>query len=169
MNETQEILETFASQTTDESRCSLDPSDMLVHIEFNLFKEANRLNIYEKYFNAAHKMGISFESFYEAINKLLSSHTNLIFDEQYLKPNDFKYFCELLNIPFKKLCDEYYKFVLMKNFPKIIKEKRLKLNLNQKELAARCNLSPVSIGKFENELKYPSRRQYVLLKEVIKL
>ncbi|MBM6861033.1 helix-turn-helix transcriptional regulator [Clostridium saudiense] len=57
---------------------------------------------------------------------------------------------------------------LLKNFPEIIKEKRLKLNLNQKELAARCNLSPVSIGKFESELKYPSRRQYALLKEVIK-
>lgn len=84
---------------------------MLVHIEFNLFKEANRLNIYQKYFNTAHKLGISFESFYEAINKLLSLHTNIIFDDQYLKPNDFKFFCELLNIPFKKLCDEYYKFV----------------------------------------------------------
>lgn len=142
---------------------------MLVHAEFNLFEEANRLNIYEKYLDKASVLGVSFEVFYKAVNILLESTNNLSFDERYLKPADFKIFCSLLDIPFRKLCDEYYKFVLTKNYSKIILNSRLSLNFTQKELACKCNLSPVSICKFENEVKYPSRRQYAQLKEVMKI
>lgn len=108
----------------------------------HLFEEANRLNLYEKYLDNASVLGVSFEVFYKAVNILLESDINLSFDERYLKPTYFKIFCSLLDIPVKKLCEEF---------------------------AALCNLNPVTIGKFENGLKYPSRKQHAQLKEVMKL
>ena len=44
----------------------------------------------------------------------------------------------------------------------------LLINLSQKELAAQCKISPVTIGKLENKLRYPSRIQFLKLKEVMK-
>lgn len=114
-------------------------------------------------------LGISFDRFYKAVNSFLGSKDNILFDKKYLKPDDFKYFCTLLDVSFKELADEYYKFVLIKDFSKIILNFRLSLNLTQKDFAAKCRLSPVSISKFENKLKYPSRNQYYHLKEVMKL
>lgn len=92
---------------------------MLVHLEFNLFAEGSRLNIYEKYYDRASSLGISFDKFYKSVNSFLESTDNIFFDEKYLKPNDFKYFCTLLDISFKELSDEYYKFVLIKDFSKL--------------------------------------------------
>lgn len=169
MNTNDTFNESSASQSCDASICSLPPFATLVHLEFNLFEEATRLNIYEKYYDRASSLGISFDRFYTAVNSFLESTDNIFFDEKYLKPNDFKYFCNLLDISFKELSDEYYKFVLIKDFSKIILNTRISLNLTQKEFAAKCRLSPVSIGKFENKLKYPSRNQYYHLKEVMKL
>lgn len=142
---------------------------MLVHLEFNLFEEANRLNLYEKYFDKASSLGITFEEFYRAVNSLLDSKPNITFDDRYLRPNDFKIFCDFLNIPSKKFCDEYYKFILLNNYPKTILKTRILLNLTQKDFAAKCKLSPVSIGKFENGLKYPSRKQYTQIKKFMEL
>lgn len=114
-------------------------------------------------------MGITFDNFYKSINSFLESRPDIFFDEKYLKPDDFKYFCTLLNVTFEDIADEYYKFVLIKDFSKIILNTRLSLNLTQKEFSAKCKLSPVSIGKFENKLKYPSRNQYYHLKQVLNL
>ena len=76
--------------------------------------------------------------------------------------------CSLLNIEFKYLCDEYYEFVLIKDYPQIILNNRISLNITQKDLEAQCKISPVTIGKLENKLRYPSRIQYSKLKEVMK-
>ena len=56
---------------------------------------------------------------------------------------------------------------LLKIIPKLLNN-RLSLNLSQKELAAQCKISPVTIGKLENKLRYPSRIQFLKLKEVMK-
>lgn len=62
---------------------------MLVHLEFNLFQEANRLNIYDKYFNKASALGVTLEDFYHGVNIFLDSHPQLSFDEGYLRAADF--------------------------------------------------------------------------------
>ena len=141
---------------------------MLVHLEFNLFKEANRLNIYEKYFDKAFALGVTFEEFYNAVNIFLSENPKLEFDEGYLKPPDFIKFCDLIQVPPKKLYDKYYRFILSKDFSKIILNHRLSLNLNQKEFAKLTILSPVTIGLIENNKKYPTRKQFSQLMNIIK-
>ena len=113
--------------------------------------------------------GISFEQFYKSTKSLIENTKNLSFDSGFLKPDDFKNFCSMLNIDYISLCDEYYEFVLLKDYSQIILSYRLLLKFSQKEFAARCNLSPVTIGKLENNLIYPSRTQYSLLKAIIKL
>lgn len=112
--------------------------------------------------------GITFEQFYHSTKALIESTKNLDFDCGFLKPKDFKNLCLLLNIDFKYLCDEYYEFILIKDYSQIIFNNRISLNLTQKELAAQCKISPVTIGKLENKLRYPSRIQYFKLKEVMK-
>lgn len=112
--------------------------------------------------------GITFEQFYHSTKTLIESTKNLDFDCGFLKPKDFKNFCSLLNIEFKYLCDEYYEFVLIKDYPQIILNNRLSLNITQKELASKCKISPVTMGKLENKSMYPSRTQFLKLKEVIK-
>ena len=141
---------------------------MLVHLEFNLFKEANRLNLYEKYFYKASALGVTLEEFYNAINIFLSENPKLEFDEGYLKLPDFINFCNLIQVPPKKLYDKYYRFILSKNFSQIILNHRLSLNLNQKEFAKLTKLSPVTIGLIENNKKYPTRKQFSQLMNVIK-
>ena len=111
---------------------------------------------------------ISFEQFYHSTKALIETTKNLDFDCGFLKPKDFKNFCSLLQIDFKYLCDDYYAFVLIKDYPQIILNNRLYLNLSQKELAAQCKISPTTIGKLEIKLRYPSRIQYLKLKEVMK-
>ena len=137
---------------------------MLVHLEFNLFQEANRLNIYEKYFDKASALGVTLEKFYQGVNIFLDSHPKLSFDEGYLRPADFLEFCNLINVSPNKLYDKYYRFVLSKNYSEIILKHRQSLNLNQKEFAKLSKLSPVTIGYFENKKKYPTRKQFQLSK-----
>lgn len=140
---------------------------MLVNIEFNAFQEAHRLNIYERYFDKASALGVTLEEFYKAINIFIERKADLVFDEKYLKPPDFIEFCYLINIIPYKLYDDYYKFVLCKNYSRIIFENRFSLNLTQKALAKISSLSPVTIGYFENKIRYPTRTQYQLLKKVM--
>lgn len=140
---------------------------MLGHLEFNLFDELKKLNIYDAYMDKVISRGISFEQFYKSTKELIENTKNLSFDSGFLKPDDFKTFCSLLKIDYIPLCDEYYEFVLLKNYSQIILSYRQLLKLSQKEFATQCNLSPVTIGKLENNLMYPSRTQYALLKELI--
>lgn len=142
---------------------------MLGHLDFNLFDELKKLKIYKAYMDKVISRGISFEHFYQATKLLIKTSKNLDFDAGFLKPKDFKSFCSLLDIDFKYLCDEYYEFILTKDYSQILLNTRLSMHLNQKELAAKCNLSPVTIGKLENNSRYPSRIQYSKLKEVMKL
>lgn len=141
---------------------------MLGHLDFNLFDELKKLRIYEAYMDKVISRGISFEQFYHSTKALIENSKNLDFDCGFLKPKDFKSFCSLLEIDFKYLCDEYYEFVLIKDYPQIILNNRLSLNITQKELAAQCKISPVTIGKLENKLRYPSRIKFLKLKEVMK-
>ena len=140
---------------------------MLVHLEFNLFKEADRLTLYEKYFCKVSTLGVTLEEFYNSINIFLSENPKLEFDEGYLKPPDFIKFCDLIQVPPKKLYDKYYRFILSKNFSKIILNHRLSLNLNQKEFAKLTKLSPVTIGLIENNKKSPTRKQFFQLMNLI--
>lgn len=142
---------------------------MLVHLEFNLFQEANRLNIYDKYFNKASALGVTLDDFYQGINIFLDNHPKLNFDECYLRPADFLEFCNLINVSPNKLYDKYYRFVLSKNYSEIILNYRQSLNLNQKEFAKLAKLSPVTIGYFENKKKYPTRSQFTQLKKIMNL
>lgn len=161
-------LETLASQFSDKSICSHYQIAMLGHLNFNLFNELKKLSIYEAYMDKVISRGITFEQFYHSTKTLIESTKNLDFDCGFLKPKDFKNFCSLLNIEFKYLCDEYYEFVLIKDYPQIILNNRLSLNITQKELASKCKISPVTMGKLENKSMYPSRTQFLKLKEVIK-
>lgn len=140
---------------------------MLVHLEFNLFQEANRLNLYEKYFNKASALGVTLVQFYNAINIFLNKNQNLEFDEGYLRPHDFLEFCTLIKVPPKKLYDKYYRFVLSKNYSDIILNYRHSSNLNQKEFAKLSKLSPVTIGFLESNKKYPTRKQYSQLSRLL--
>ena len=141
---------------------------MLVHLEFNLFQEANRVNLYEKYFDKASALGVTLEEFYHGVNIFLDKNQKLEFDEGHLRPPEFLEFCTLLKVPPKKLYDKYYKFVLGKDFSKIILNHRLSSNLNQKEFAKPSSLSPVTIGLLENNIKYPTRIQFTKIIEVLK-
>ena len=140
---------------------------MLVHLEFNLFQEANRLNLYEKYFNKASALGVTLEEFYHGVNIFLNENPELKFDERYLIPSDFLEFCNIIKIPPKNLYDKYYRFVLSKNYSKIILNHRFSLNLSQKEFAMLSRLSPVTIGYLENKKKYPTRKQYSQLSRLL--
>lgn len=142
---------------------------MLVHLEFNLFQEANRLNLYEKYFDKASALGVTLEDFYQGVNIFLDNNPKLNFDEGYLMPSDFLEFCNLIKVSPKKLYDKYYRFVLSKNYSEIILNYRHSLNLNQKEFAKLAKLSPATIGYFENKKKYPTRKQYYQLSKLLNI
>lgn len=138
---------------------------MLVHLEFNLFKEILKDQIKAKYLSLIHKLGIEDEVFENKLNLFLDSN-EVTLDEGFLKLNDFLKFCELLEIPSSKLSDDYYNFI-QSNYGRKIYNCRLVLGLNQKEFAKFTKISPVDIYKFESLLKYPNRNQYQKLKEVL--
>lgn len=89
------------------------------------------------------------------------------FDNKLLKPDKFFELCKLLNIAPQKLYDEYYSFVFS-NFGEAMLNFRKKINLSQKQLAKIISISPVDLGYFERQFNYPSRAQYLKLKEVLK-
>lgn len=142
---------------------------MLVNLEFNIFQEVKRLTIYQKYFDRTIALGVTLEEFYEGVNQFISENQDLEFDEELLKPNDFLEFCRLIKVNPKKLYDKYYRFVLSKNYSKIILNYRNSLNMSQKEFAKLVKLSPVTIGLMENNKKYPTRLQFSNLNDVIKI
>lgn len=96
----------------------------------------------------------------------MNRYKNITFDGDYLTPVDFIRLCYTFDLPYIKICDEYYKFIFSSNFNKILLNKRRQLHLNQKALAKLTKISPVDIYKFELRLKYPTRSQY---KRLIKL
>lgn len=138
---------------------------MLVHLEFNLFKEILKDQIKAKYLSLIHKLGIEEEVFEDKLNSFLDSN-NVTLDKGFLKLTDFLKFCEVLGIPPNKLADDYYHFV-QSDYGRKIYNCRLSLGLNQKEFAKLTKISPVDIYKFESQLKYPNRTQYQKLMEVL--
>ena len=71
---------------------------------------------------------------YHSTKALIERTKSLDLDCGFLNPKDFKIFCSLLNIDFKYLCDDYYEFVLIKDYPQIILNNRISLNIAQEEL-----------------------------------
>lgn len=69
-----------------------------------------------------------------------------------------------MNIEYATACDDYYEFVLLKDYSTILFKARHLLNLSQKELGKMVSLSPISICAFENKFTYPTRKQYSQLK-----
>lgn len=138
---------------------------MLVHLEFNLFKEIVKDQLKAKYLSLTRKLGLEDEVFEDKLNLFLNSNV-IALDEGFLKLNDFLKFCELLQIQPGKLSDDYYNFV-QSNYGMKIYNCRISLGLNQKQFAKLINISPVNIYKFESQVKYPNRTQYEKLKEVL--
>lgn len=110
---------------------------------------------------------MDFSDFYFKLNKFIEDNSSLGLDCNYLKPNDFINLCNFINIDYTNACDDYYEFVLLKDYSSILLNARHYLNLSQKELAKIVNLSPVSICAFENKLTYPTRNQYMQLKSFL--
>lgn len=137
---------------------------MIGNLEFNLFKEKSKLTILSTYSYVFSKIKLNSVTLHIKIDEFIDSHPNLSFDNNFLKPYDFLEFCSLLEIDARDYYDEYYEFILNHNYSKIILSERLNLKLSQKSLAKKCNISPCSIGKFENNISYPTRNQYLLLK-----
>lgn len=119
-----------------------------------------------KYLSLIHKLGIEEEVFEDKLNSFLDSN-NVTLDKEFLKLTDFLKFCEVLVIPPNKLADDYYNFV-QSSYGRKIYNCRLDLGLNQKEFAKLSKISPVSIYKFESQLKAPNRTQYSKLKKFLK-
>ncbi len=139
---------------------------MLVHLEFNLFKEVIKDQLKAKYLSSTRKFRITEEVFEDKLNLFIDSN-DVTFDEGFLPLKDFIRFCEVIGIPPNKLTDDYYDFI-QSNYGRKIYNCRLPLGLNQKEFAKLTKISPVDIYKFESQLKYPNRTQYQKLKKLMK-
>lgn len=134
-----------------------------------MFQALDKNKIYTIYGPLINKLGYSADFIEERLDYFFDRYKNIRFDEEYLTPLDFIRLCYTFNLPYIKLCDEYYKFVFSTNFNKILLNKRKQLHLNQKELAKITKISPVDIYKFEIKLKYPTRSQYERLKKTLNL
>ncbi|EGT2190513.1 XRE family transcriptional regulator [Clostridium perfringens] len=120
----------------------------------------------EKYYKIVTDFDFSEEEYIENIEIFIEVHFPIVLDEGFLSPEHFKTFCGLFMIPYTFISDEYYLFVLS-DYAKIIYDGRKSLNYTQKNLANECNISPVDVYKFESYLKYPTRKQYKKLKQVL--
>ena len=103
-------------------------------------------------------------------NKIEIFSSSLIlndFDNKCLRFDKFIKFCEFLEVSHLQLCDEYYRFILSSYGKDLIKF-RQENNLTQKKCAKILKMSPVDICSFERSLTYPSRAQYLKLKEILK-
>lgn len=120
----------------------------------------------EKYYKIVTDFDFSEEEYIENIEIFIEVHFPIVLDEGFLSPEHFKTFCGLFMIPYTFISDEYYLFVLS-DYAKIIYDVRKSLNYTQKNLANECNISPVDVYKFESYLKYPTRKQYKKLKQVL--
>lgn len=120
----------------------------------------------EKYYKIVTDFDFSEEEYIENIEIFIEVHFPIVLDEGFLSPEHFKTFCGLFMIAYTFISDEYYLFVLS-DYAKIIYDGRKSLNYTQKDLANECNISPVDVYKFESYLKYPTRKQYKKLKQVL--
>lgn len=137
------------------------------NLEFNLFKESKKIKLYSSYAIKFNDLGIDFSDLYFKLGKFIEENSSLDLDGNYLKPNDFVSLCDFMNIEYANACDDYYEFVLLKDYSTIILNARYSLNLSQKELAKIIYLSPLSICAFENRYIYPTRKQYTQLQKII--
>lgn len=140
---------------------------MQANLEFNLFKESKKIKLYSSYAIKFNDLGIDFSDFYFKLDKFIEDNSSLDLDCNYLKPKDFVNLCDFMNIGYDVAYDDYYEFVLLKDYSTILLNARYSLNLSQKELAKIVNLSPVSICAFENKILYPTRKQYDQLKSFL--
>ena len=89
------------------------------------------------------------------------------FDNRCLRFDKFIKFCEFIEVSHLQLCDEYYRF-LLSSYGKALVKFRQENKLTQKKCAKILKMSPVDICFFERSLKYPTRAQYLKLKEILK-
>lgn len=113
------------------------------------------------------KLGLNPETYKEKIKEYSSSLGLQDIDNRFLKPEKFLELCKLLSITPRKLYDKYYSYIFS-DYGKGLLQFRENHNLTQKQFAKVSNISPVDIGLFEKGNKFPTRSQYLKLKEVLK-
>ena len=112
-------------------------------------------------------LGLDIEFCKDKIKSYSTSITLQDFDNDCLKFERFLKFCDYIEISPSQLFDNYYRFV-SSNYGKALVQYRVENNLSQKQCAKILKISPVDIGLFENGLKYPTRKQYLKLRDELK-
>jgi hypothetical protein len=113
------------------------------------------------------KLGLDEEVSKSKIKSFSAYLTLQDFDIECLVPERFLGFCEFIEVSPRRLYDKYYSFVFSPYGKELI-QFRGELNLTQKQFAKMLRISPVDLGLFEKRLKYPTRHQYLKLKEVLR-
>ncbi|MEG1797267.1 MAG: helix-turn-helix transcriptional regulator, partial [Clostridium sp.] len=113
------------------------------------------MNLLKQFYSKLSRISISDNKIFSRIRSVVSDLTDKDFDEEFLNPNKLDLISKVYTISIELLYHNYYKEVLS-NYGNSIKELRSNLNLTQKYLAKLSSLSPISIGKFENEISFPS-------------
>lgn len=113
------------------------------------------------------ELGMDIEAFKSKIKDFSTSLTSQDFDNECLSPERFLEFCEFLEVSPRELHDKYYSFVFS-HFERALMQFREENTLTQKQFGKILKISPVDIGLFEKGLKYPTRDQYLKLKEALK-
>jgi len=123
------------------------------------------MKLLNQFYSKLSKTVISDSQIFSGLRNVVYDLTDKDFDGEFLNPNKLHLISKRFNIPIELLYDNYYKEVLS-NYGNSIKELRSNLNLTQKDFAKLTSLSPVSLGKFENEISFPSRKQFMLINKV---
>jgi len=136
-------------------------------VQINLYTEVFQRYILSQFSGKLLGLGFDIEVAKEKIKTFSNSLTLQDFDNKCLKFKNFLGFCEFLEVSPLKLCDKYYSFI-SSPYGRTLLEFRQENNLTQKKCAKVLKISPVDIGFFEKGLTYPTRRQYLKLKEALK-
>lgn len=142
-------------------------SEMLVNLEFNLYHETVLQILRATYYQKLFILGFKSLNIINTLNKFAEQLTLKDFDDNHLNLKKFLELCDLFKIEYSELLDDYYKFILS-DYKNTLIEFRNQNNLSKKAFAAKCNISPVHIGKFETGEAHPTRKQYIKLMKVLK-
>ncbi|MBZ9684985.1 hypothetical protein G9F72_001245 [Clostridium estertheticum] len=103
----------------------------------------------------------------DTIELVCNSCTLESLDDIFLRPEILESICTNSNLSPSIFYDDYYSFIFSDYSTKILDWRQNK-KITQKKAAKILKISPVDIGDWERKLSYPSRYQFIKLKEVIK-
>lgn len=131
---------------------------------YQLYSEITISNIATEFIqNPKISSTITYSKLINEINSIVNDISFSNFDDNHLLPEDVIKLSQRLSLSLKYFFDDYYKYIFL-NCSSQLRNWRNNNKINIKKAASILAVSPTDLSNWENKKSYPTRKQYLKIK-----